>query len=175
MHVKQLIPLALGSTVSAQSLTDALASQNSSLSTLNCIFPVQSWVLLQLTNLSALLAGQPALVSALAGATNLTILAPSNDAFSAFLNTSLGASAAQVPDLVAALLTYHALNGSYPASAFTNTSMFIPTLLTNTSHTNVTGGQVVEAVASNDSVIFTSGLLSTSMVTTAVSANLYPA
>jgi hypothetical protein len=73
-----------------------------------------------------------------------------------------------MPDAVAALLTYHVLNGTYPASAFTNMSMFIPTMLMNTSYANVTGGQVVEVMAMNNTVVFTSGLLSTSMVTTPV-------
>jgi hypothetical protein len=73
-----------------------------------------------------------------------------------------------MPGAVTALLTYHVLNGTYPASVFTNTSMFIPTALMNASYANVTGGQVVEAKAMNNSVVFTSGLLSTSMVTTPV-------
>ncbi|KAG0647188.1 Fasciclin arabinogalactan [Hyphodiscus hymeniophilus] len=150
MYLKKLLPLGFAATASAQNLTDALASQNSSLSTLN-----------------SLLSTQPGLVSALAGASNITILAPSNEAFGSFLNSSAGKSDAALPDLVAALLTYHVLNGSYPASAFTNASMFIPTLLTNTSYANVTGGQRVEAMATNNTVVFTSGLLSTSMVTTA--------
>lgn len=150
MHIKKLFPLALGAVASAQNLTDALASQNSSLSTLN-----------------TLLATQPALVSVLGGASNITILAPSNAALGKFLNSTAGMSAATMPDAVTALLTYHVLNGTYPASAFTNTSMFIPTMLMNTSYTNVTGGQVVEAMAMNNSVVFTSGLLSKSMVTTA--------
>lgn len=68
---------------------------------------------------------------------------------------------------MAALLTYHVLNGSYPASAFTNTSQFIPSLLTNTSYANVTGGQVVGARLDDTSVELISGLLSESEVTTA--------
>lgn len=71
------------------------------------------------------------------------------------------------PDMINALLTYHVLNGTYPASAFTNTSQFIPTMLMNSTYTNVTGGQVVEAMLSGDNVTITTGLLSTSMVTTA--------
>jgi uncharacterized surface protein with fasciclin (FAS1) repeats len=123
--------------------------------------------------LPALLSTQPALVSTLAGASSITILAPSNEALGKFLNSSTGMAAASAPDVVAALLTYHVLNGTYPASAFTNMSMFIPTLLTNTSYANVTGGQRVEAVAMNNSVVFTSGLLSTSTVTTAVRSSLH--
>jgi uncharacterized surface protein with fasciclin (FAS1) repeats len=108
------------------------------------------------------------LVSALTGLTNITILAPSNAAFAAFLNTTAGKAAAADPSAVAALLTYHVLNGTYYASAFTSTPLFIPSLLTNTSYANVTGGQVVEAAVVNSSVVFTTGVLATSTVTTAV-------
>ena len=69
---------------------------------------------------------------------------------------------------VAALLSYHVLKGSYPASAFTNSSQFIPTLLTNTTYANVTGGQVVEARLNGSDVNIFSGLLAKSMVVTAV-------
>jgi uncharacterized surface protein with fasciclin (FAS1) repeats len=117
--------------------------------------------------LPALLGAQPALVSALTGLTNITILAPSNAAFAAFLNTTAGKAAAADPSAVAALLTYHVLNGTYYASAFTSTPLFIPSLLTNTSYANVTGGQVVEAAVVNSSVVFTTGVLATSTVTTA--------
>lgn len=54
---------------------------------------------------------------------------------------------------------YHVLQGTYPASAITNQSAFIPTALTNTSYTNVTGGQRVEAMTSGQNVEFVSGLL----------------
>jgi uncharacterized surface protein with fasciclin (FAS1) repeats len=116
---------------------------------------------------TGLLSAQPALVSTLTGLTNITILAPHNSAFSTFLNTTAGKTASMDPSAVASLLTYHVLNGSYPASAFTSTPLFIPSLLTNASYANVTGGQVVEAIASGSSVTFTSGLLSKSTVTTA--------
>jgi hypothetical protein len=65
-------------------------------------------------------------------------------------------------------LQYHVLNGSILSSAITNQSQFVPTLLTNQLFTNVTGGQVVEAVASGGNVTFFSGLLANSTVTQAV-------
>lgn len=150
MQLKNLLPVALGATVSAQSLTEALASQNASLSLL-----------------TGLLTSQPALVESLGQATNITILAPSNAALSAFLNSSAGVAAGGNPDLVAALLTYHVLNGTYPASAFTNTSAFLPSLLTNETYTNVTGGQVVGGKVNGSDVVIYSGLLQTSKVTQA--------
>jgi uncharacterized surface protein with fasciclin (FAS1) repeats len=69
--------------------------------------------------------------------------------------------------MVTALLQYHVLNGSVPSSAFTTTAQFIPTLLTNTSFSNVTGGQVVMGVLSRKSVEVFSGLKEKSTVTTA--------
>jgi uncharacterized surface protein with fasciclin (FAS1) repeats len=69
--------------------------------------------------------------------------------------------------MVTALLQYHVLNGSVPSSALTTTAQFIPTLLTNTSFSNVTGGQVVMGVLSGKSVEVFSGLKEKSTVTTA--------
>ena len=69
---------------------------------------------------------------------------------------------------IEAILSYHVLAGTYPASDITSTPAFIPTLLNNTAYSNVTGGQVVEAVAQGTSVEFYSGLLANSTVTTAV-------
>lgn len=168
MHMKKLLPLALGAVTSAQNLTAAIASQNASLSTLSSTVPRPVTALRLLTTSLALLSTQPNLVSALGSASNITVLAPSNQAIAKFLNSTAGAAAGSNPGAVTALLTYHVLNGTYLASAFTNTSQFIPTLLTNTSYANVTGGQRVEAVSNGSSVVFTSGLLSTSTVTTPV-------
>lgn len=71
-------------------------------------------------------------------------------------------------DTVAAILEYHVLNGTFPASNFTGTNQFIPTLLTNSTMTNVTGGQVVEGVLNGKSVELFSGLKEKSTVATAV-------
>jgi hypothetical protein len=114
------------------------------------------------------------LLAALGNATNITVLAPSNEALAVFLNSSAGTATASIPSAVEALLTYHVLNGTYPATAFTNTSQFIPTFLINSSYTNVTGGQRVEAVLNGTNVEIFSGLLQKSTVTTAVSFRLNP-
>ncbi|KAH8595200.1 FAS1 domain-containing protein [Bisporella sp. PMI_857] len=150
MQLKNLLPVAFVALASAQSspgLTDALAAQNATLS-----------------SLTSLLGANPALVETLSRLSNITILAPSNDAIAAFLNSSAGQAVATDAGAVTALLTYHVLNGSFPASAFTNSSQSVPTLLTNTSFTNVTGGQVVEATLNGTNVTITSGLLSKSQV-----------
>ena len=68
---------------------------------------------------------------------------------------------------------YHVLNGTYPASAVTETPLFLPTTLNDTQYTNVTGGQVVEAIKQGDDVVFYSGLLSNATVTQAVSSSCH--
>jgi uncharacterized surface protein with fasciclin (FAS1) repeats len=123
----------------------------------------------QLSSLSGVLAlpGLSELVQSLSSAQNVTILAPSNEAFAQVDNETLAALTAN-EGLLTALLQYHVLNGSILSSAITNQSQFVPTLLSNQLFTNVTGGQVVEAVASGGNVTFFSGLLSNSSVTQAV-------
>ncbi|KAH8779015.1 FAS1 domain-containing protein [Hyaloscypha finlandica] len=153
MHLTTLLPLALASVTAAQntmSLSAVLTANNKTLSTLN-----------------GLLATQPALVTALSSAQGITILAPSNDAFSKILSTSAGMALEKDPSMITALLQYHVLNGSVPASAFTTSAQFIPTLLTNTSFSNVTGGQVVMGMLSGKTVEVFSGLKEKSTVTTA--------
>ena len=152
MQIQHLLALGLAGLTAAQqgtpSLTDALASQNSSLS-----------------SLITLLGTQPDLVRALGSLTNITILAPNNDALGRFLNSSSSVPSA---DAVTALLSYHVLNGTYYASNITSTPAFVPTLLANETYANVTGGQVVEAMAMNNSVLFYSGLGENSTVVTPV-------
>ncbi|KXH69164.1 fasciclin domain-containing protein [Colletotrichum salicis] len=151
MQVKNILPLALASAAlaqSTQSLTAALASQNSSLS-----------------SLTALLGTQPALVEALSQAQNITILAPSNAALEAFLASPGAQGAATNPGLVAAILQYHVLNGTYYASNFTEEPQFIPTLLSNETYTNITGGQRVQAQTVGGNVTFYSALRENSTVT----------
>ncbi|KAI1110557.1 FAS1 domain-containing protein [Nemania sp. NC0429] len=144
MHFKQLLIPALVSSVAAQNapnLTDALASQNSTLSSLN-----------------AYLQEYPRLLEAISNAQNVTILAPSNDAVNAAIAITGSTSPIIPPGDLQALVRYHVLNGTYYASNFSTTPQFIPTLLTNTSYTNVTGGQRVECVSDNNNLTFISAL-----------------
>jgi len=150
MQFKALSFASLLATAGAQSLTDVLAGNA------------------DLSQLAALIKAQPALASSLSGASNITVLAPSNNAISALLNSSAGAGLSSNPDLVAAVLSYHVLNGTYLASAVPENETFIPTLLNNPLYSNVTGGQRVGAVRSGNNVTFFSGGLANSSVTTAV-------
>lgn len=150
MALRHLTSLALAGLSLAQSLTDVI-SQTPDLSTLG-----------------TLVSQYPMISSALANVTNITVLAPTNAAFSSFLaQPGVNASITDDPGLVMAVLSYHVLQGTVQSSAITNTPIFAKTLLTNTSYTNVTGGQVVQAQSDDGDVIFTSGLLRTSRVSTA--------
>ncbi|KAI9654823.1 MAG: hypothetical protein M1821_005817 [Bathelium mastoideum] len=150
MQLKTLaVSLFSASCVGAQSLTSVLQG-NSDLSTL-----------------TSTLQKFPSLVQTLGGAKNITILAPSNEAFNALFATPAGQAAQSDVGLLQAVLEYHVINGSYPASSIPSTGAFVPTLLTNSSYTNVTGGQVVEGISSNGNVTFFSGNKATSNVTQA--------
>ncbi|KAF2852983.1 Fasciclin-domain-containing protein [Plenodomus tracheiphilus IPT5] len=120
----------------------------------------------ELSILNGVLAGSPELLGQLGGLTNITLLAPSDAAFAEVDNATLSGLTGNA-GLLTALLQYHVLNGTYLASAITNSSVFVPTSLTNPLFTNVTGGQRVEAINRDGNVTFYSGLLSNSSVTTA--------
>lgn len=129
-----------------------------------CIFPQNSRQLTQ--RFQDLVGNLPSgVVEQLNQASNITILAPNNDAIQAFLNSSETLITAD-PGLVTAVLSYHILNGTYYASNLTASSgaQFVPTLLTNETYTNVTGGQRVEVIASDGNVTVYSALKDSSSV-----------
>lgn len=149
--LKQLsVAAALAGLAAAQNTPSLAAALNSSsdLSTLQGLVPQN-------------------VLQALSSASNITILAPSNAAFGKVSQDTLSALTSD-PSLLTALLQYHVLNGSYLASAIPSEGAFVPTLLTDQSYTNVTGGQVVHATTEDDKVIFFSGNMNNSTVTTAV-------
>lgn len=122
----------------------------------------------ELSNLTTYLQLFPDLVEQLSQASNITILAPSDDAFSELLETPAGeAITANDSAAIQALLTYHVLNGVFAAEDVPETAAFIPTLLEDPDFTTVNGGQVVQALRDGDSVEFTSGLKAVSTVSQA--------
>lgn len=151
MQLKQALPLALAATVSAQnpSLADALAAQG------------------DLSALAGLL-NSTGLAQALSTLTNVTLLAPNNNAISALLNSTEGNSTLADSSAVAALLNYHVLNGTLYADSFTNTSQFHPTYLTQEDYADVEGGQRVESRVSGSDVVFFSAFKENSTVVTPV-------
>ncbi|KAJ9602380.1 hypothetical protein H2200_013235 [Cladophialophora chaetospira] len=111
----------------------------------------------ELSNLTTYLGLFPDFVGQLGSLQNITLLAPNNEAFATFLNSSAGAALAQNDSaLIQAVFSYHVLNGSY--SNFSEVA-FVPTLLQPPQYANVTGGQVVQAVPGDNSTAFFSGLL----------------
>ncbi|CZT04324.1 related to TGF beta induced protein ig-h3 precursor [Rhynchosporium agropyri] len=109
-----------------------------------------------LGTLTGLLEAHPSLMSGLTSAQNITILAPSNDAFSTYLNTPNGKLASSNPGQLTALLQYHVLMGTYMSSSL-NTSIYAKSMLTNATYANVTGGQVVKLSKTGDAVLALSG------------------
>ncbi|KAG4432763.1 hypothetical protein IFR05_011746 [Cadophora sp. M221] len=118
-----------------------------------------------LGTLTGLLQNQQALTTNLINARNITILAPSNDAFTKYLSTPAGQAASNDPGMLTALLQYHVLEGAHPSSGL-NMSMYAHSMLTNTTYTNVTNGQVVQLSKMGNKVMAMSGLKEMSMSTT---------
>ena len=122
----------------------------------------------QLSTLGAILELYPDIAQTLAGAENITVFAPGNDAF-ATLNATGALSEASEAD-ISALLSYHVVSGVIDSTAFTTTPVYAVTTLTDEAYTNVTTGQVVTGLLQGDSVVLESGLKIPSTVVTAVSA-----
>lgn len=121
-----------------------------------------------LSNLTTIAAQFPDLVSELAGLSDITILAPSNDAITKLLNSSVGVQLATDGSMIKALLRYHVLNGTHSSSSLVNHTEFIPSMLSGSAYANVTGGQRVEAATVQGNVTFYSGLLMNSTIAQAV-------
>ncbi|EED20781.1 conserved hypothetical protein [Talaromyces stipitatus ATCC 10500] len=149
MKATKLSTLALmPSAIAAQNLTQLLANTT------------------ELSSLNALLSSYPAIASSLANVSNVTILAPSNAALETFTNSSsFHALTSSGNQSIADLLSYHILHGEYYADNITDTPAFISTYLNDTAFTNVTSGQVVEAIKQDNKTYFYSGLLANSTVT----------
>lgn len=154
LHTLTVASFALAASAQNQSLMDALTSQPS------------------LSNLTTYLQLFPTFLSSLEQMTNITLLAPSNDAFDLAVNSDAGI--ASNTDLVTAIFSYHVLDGVY--TNFTTMPAFHPTMLGPGEYANVTGGQVVEAVGSTDqstnSGYLYSGLLQNATLVQGVVSNM---
>ncbi|KAL8887832.1 MAG: hypothetical protein Q9192_006268 [Flavoplaca navasiana] len=150
---------ALAATVFAQNATNSTGEGTPSLTDL--LSSTES-----LSSLRTAIEGVPGLGEILGSATNVTVLAPSNEAFEMFMSSAQGQSFND-EDAIQALLQYHIINGTYRSDAVTDMPVFLPTMLNNTDYANVTGGQVVQAVMQGENVVFYSGLLNNSTVTEA--------
>lgn len=119
----------------------------------------------QLSTLAGLVVKEPALLKTLEAAKDITIIAPNNAAFSAFLAANPNPSSGAVTDI----LEYHVLPIVVTSDKITSTPIFAHSLLVDPTLTNVTGGQFVEAVNNGSNVNFITGLGKVSTVVTAVS------
>ena len=142
---------AFAGVVYSQSLTELLSSTD------------------ELSSLADLIGDAPEIAASLADATNITLLAPSNQAIEALLSGPLADAVTSTPGLLQAVLQYHVLTGVYEADDIPNDGIVVPTLLTDEDYTSLPDGQVVIASKSNDEIAFVSGLLANSTVTTGVS------
>lgn len=114
------------------------------------------------------LATYPKIASALGNATNVTFLAPNNDAMNALLADPVTSTLIRLEEQMEALLFYHLLNGTYRTGDFSDEDRFIPTYLTNDSYTSLDEGQRIQAERDNNNVTFTSYGKSNASVVTSV-------
>lgn len=131
-----------------------------------------------LSTLLELVSLVPGLADTLASSSNITIVAPTNEAFAAVpRNVPEGEAIEQKNDsiAIAALLTNHVFKGVYPSEVITDIPTFAQTLL-NSSYiiprqpfSNFTGGQYNGLVKNGDDVCILSGEQTVSTVTQAVS------
>lgn len=154
--LKNTLPLLLllSATSLAQSLSSLLGNDES------------------LRGLFGVLKTQPDIVSSLSTAKNVTVLAPSNDAFSSFMKSPMAMMANN--STIKALLGYHVLEGVYMSSDFMEMPQFLPTMLMDKRFANFTmgGKQVVEAALEDEKYNLYSGLHMKSSVSKAVCPHL---
>ncbi|KAF4978478.1 hypothetical protein FZEAL_5164 [Fusarium zealandicum] len=129
-----------------------------------------------LSTLASLLALVPEIAETLASASNITIFAPTNDAFDSVpRDIPEGEAIEYANDSIAigALLSNHVFQGYYPAKAATNVPLFVQSLLDGSfvnarqPFGNFTGGQYNGIVRDGDDVVVISGEETLSYVTEA--------
>jgi uncharacterized surface protein with fasciclin (FAS1) repeats len=117
------------------------------------------------------------LADMLAEASNITIFAPTNEAFENVPEHSIEAGILEngESDLeaVAALLSNHVIQGNYRAEDASDVPVFVQSLLQNQPpYSNITGGAYSAIVTNDDDVVVISGDQTISTVTEAVSVAL---
>jgi hypothetical protein len=116
----------------------------------------------QLSKLAALITNSTTLSARFFNqASNFTLLAPTDAAISTWLSSNLSQAD------VEAVLLYHLLDGRHPIASISNSSMVIPSALTNQTYANITGGQRVE-VSNTGIVEFQSDAKAVSKIITGV-------
>jgi transforming growth factor-beta-induced protein len=115
----------------------------------------------------------PDILAALTTAQNITLLAPNDAAFNAFLDLDETKEITQ--EAMKALLSYHVLNGTYESTAFNETPKFLPSIMGEYEpFRNLSGApQVVKAQLEGKNATVTGGLGMKVDVVTAVSCSRY--
>ncbi|KAK6379424.1 hypothetical protein LTS17_006342 [Exophiala oligosperma] len=108
-----------------------------------------------------LLQGYPKLIDTLNAGT-FSVLVPNNEAIATFSDAN--PDLVKQEDVLLALLQYHCVNGTHPSAGFGLEPTFAPTLLSNSSYANVTGGQVVDITSQNGKPTILSGVKAASEV-----------
>ncbi|KAL8795796.1 MAG: hypothetical protein Q9182_007490 [Xanthomendoza sp. 2 TL-2023] len=123
-----------------------------------------------LTQFTTLLTSYGDIYANLSFQSDVTILAPNNDAFNKIPYSSLGAAfETNQSQIVRSVLQYHILTGRHPAAGYNSSFSFDKSWLQHINYTNVTGGQVVGGVQQAGNVnIFTSGMGTRSTLVTPV-------
>lgn len=117
----------------------------------------------ELSNLTQYLNLFPDFTAQLGGLENITLLAPNNEAFAEFLNSTAGSALAEGDaELITALFSYHVINGTF---ANLSEAQFVPTLLSPGQFANVSGGQRLGVYDNDGDLEIVSGLLSVANVT----------
>ena len=127
-----------------------------------------------LSNLTYYLDLFPDFLNTLNSTDNITLLAPSNEAFQSTLADQNSQFAdARIVGYVDTVLSYHIVNGTWASSSISSTPQFLSTWLTDHNWTIMSGGQVVEAVTENGKPQFMSGFSKPSTIKTSVSHSNY--
>ncbi|KAL1859731.1 hypothetical protein Daus18300_009451 [Diaporthe australafricana] len=147
MRFSQVLTTVFVAGVAAEPLANVLAANNNTLSSLNSI-----------------LATMPQFTQALTTASNITILAPSNDAFEQAMKAMPMLTSDM--NMVTALLQYHVMPGVMMSTAFTETPQFVSTLM-GMPFAMVNGNQKVELVKMDNMAMIFSGFKQMSSVTKA--------
>lgn len=126
-----------------------------------------------LSSLKSLITSYPDLVQTLAGAKDITVFAPSNEAIQKLTASPEFQAIANDQDTIKNILTYHVAQGVVRSTDLKETPAFAPTLLGEVeAFRNISGEpQVVKAALDGSNAVITSGLQTESTVTQAVSFN----
>ena len=121
----------------------------------------------EISRIHAAYMNDPEIANYLSSATNLTVFAATNDAFTQTYYTSLPL---EDPALVHASLQYTIVPGIYSSRMLNESApLFLPTTLTNPAYNGIPGGSVIEVLKSKQDLLVRSGVYDTQKLVTPVS------